>query len=801
MSITIRLGSQILPVVADTTGELNDIVWSSLGPMRGTFSHYKEDLSGADDSNAIRWPRSRPIAIPFPGNLKLNELYWPTLIQHASELWVVIACGQSTADSVIGQLMPAGEMPFVEVTIGMGFQCKMITAGAWQIDQFKRPEIGGAGASPSPYQELIVVCFTDIRYLWRTRLEALTSAAQDDESYAEIVIPSAADLVQDIASDTEDDSTVNWGSLICQETWDHVTPCQMSVSLTKPPLGAWLDAVNIGMGAWPVFVPSNYGRAAFIPHNETYALWASDNETQYRERRFLSPVIRRSPTANINTMLQSSSFPGMLTSVMGMVRLDGIASGNKVLFYTGQQDRIASQSSENHLARAVARAETAFFLNSNATGQSTGVTGTDSAYRDWLKIQNTFRYFAGSFSATRFIASATRPWDRYVGSTPQYGSGSLDRFPPSAWIVRPFGNQLGDGVDINTTDIEEVSWSVEGLPREFPVTWKPASSEVDRVDSGKVGQSFKAYYNRNDQKWYRIPVGVSWPPSQLLSFNYRCEPVRYAFDGSMSYGSEWCESLGNDAWCSPEWMASELFEKGDWITTPCTALITRTSFNSQIAGDTRCWEMIWGAESVSRAGSGSGSGGPGGSGAIVYETDVQCQQGYLTVYRRTVYIIIENGVLRRQPVTGWVFSHYAGCCDCGSGTTEPPSCTGSCIWIYSSGRGWTLVEDNCVGEGDCGCDNPPFAEGLFPTELSESGCYTGTSPQPPAPPDPDPPSGDCVGDCVWVWNGFTNDWELAFYSCRPLNPAVPASCICSPPMRNGDFDGDHERVACSGFTL
>lgn len=195
---------------------------------------------------------------------------------------------------------------------------------------------------------------------------------------------------------------------------------------------------------------------------------------------------------------------------------------------------------------------------------------------------------------------------------------------------------------------------------------------------------------------------------------------------------------------------------------------------------------------------GSGSQADPDSGALIYETDVRCKNGKLEVWRRYVYIILTDGVLSRRQDAGWVFSHYAGCCDCGSGVVEPPTCQGGCLWVWNDQTAlWEYLIDDCSQEiPDCNCDNYPNTIGLFDGEIIEMPCYTGYYPPPPSGSGSGSGAAGCTGTCTYIWSTVAYQWVYQSDNCQEFTNGP--QCVCDPPLQDGTFDGEVRTVNCGG---
>lgn len=622
-------GSKYVPV-ADPTGELNAIVWESMGHLRGSFSHCLDaEAHTQDDSNAVRWPQPRVIPIPRPENLQLNELYWPTLVQHASELWVVLPT--EDAAELADRLKSLSKLRRIDVSF-RGIIYQAYAAGVWILNQHRPDEVMPPGSSV-PAQELVLVCFTDQRIHLRDRLEYINTPLDGGEELLQSSSGASVFGLVGSASLTgvnyQQTSSRRW---IDNQGVSGVVPCRMSAAKVKPIFSVWVDSTNIGLGSWPVFVPRGVsGTLSFVRYFESSALWDSYSSDGPVASTHTSVLARPAKEAventrdSIRTFGPFSSlawtFPGALTSVYGMARRNGLASGNTHLTFVG-----GSQShfpdSRNYLAPPSSRASTAFFSNINTAGQYTGFTGLASVYAEWLAHQNMFRYMASTRPGRKLVvdvggdeATSAASYFGLLGFSS--GSSSVRMFPPSAWIFRPAAvsrvllNKPETFTDLDTTlnsaiEVEEIPWLSGGLPSEFQVTWSSASSGVTWIDSGQVGECHKVYYNFGTGYWYRRPpstLGDTIDNRSVINFTYRCEAVRYLGYSVLTPEQvgelpDWCES--ETLACYPPVFGGYQMEAYYWHQRPCTAMIIRTNRNSPIAGDPLCWEMIWGASFVYR---------------------------------------------------------------------------------------------------------------------------------------------------------------------------------------------------------
>lgn len=645
-------GSIALQAIADPTGELNEAVWKRLGHLRGTLGPLSSVYdSGRDDSVAIRYPNPSTIKIPKPENLQLNELYWPTLLQHASELWVAVAMPDDLVDNIAKVALDGSR---INVSFGSPypnsntpekgiFYCGVL-AGCWFLDQFEKEELFES-SDPQDSKvtpEIAVLCITDDRVNIRDRI---TKTVVPDFSEAGTGPEPLFDVMPTASLVVESSIGTFLKDTISNDTWEYAAACRHTVDIYRPVYSVWSDSVNIGLGCWPVVHPFFAGTEelrighqrtmGFLRHSNLSMVWPSYSDSRSRDAVkadvsfWISQDFVQDARSNITSSrspLSGKRIPFSFTGVAGIIRHEGLAYGNVMLIGTGSEAGTSA-------AYSALPANTSFFLNLGRTESAMGSTADNEKYGQWLDFQNSFRALA-MLAQPRVVAignTVTGSSSSVVASVKDYlaqfeafsewpdAPGGYKRFPPSAWIFRlgmagsidgdlnPDELSYGDQVTYVMT-AEEMPWIITELPKDFPVTWKRQYAGVKWVDAGRVGEYHKIHYNHSTTSWMRpAPVDSTWYANvsdwaDLGALQYRCEAINFVGFSVLSplqvssFGA-FCDLAASA--CQPPIYGSYQSDTYTWYTRKCTAMIARTSHNA-FTTDSRCWEMIWAAEFVYR---------------------------------------------------------------------------------------------------------------------------------------------------------------------------------------------------------
>lgn len=461
MAWELRMEGTTFSCLADPTGELNEIVWSSLGHMRGTVGYNTVEANTTEGASAVRWPQISPIDINRPKDLKLNEWYWPSLHQHPSEVWIAVAGGDNVLTQASAAMSKAVTLAGVNA----------IVMGAWKISTIDKDFPDPGSGESSPFKEIVVMCLSDRRVTYQYRINN-TYASNHGSTWSNSVLMTG-DLAGRIGRYPQADITL--------ETQD-IVPCPRCVYEQEPIFGVWLDSVIMGLGWWPVFRMVSSPQAGAITSHSASA----DNDLA-RTGTHVTPAIGMPTTGTLteqkNKLDNDYVFPGQIVDVNYILRYDKFALGDKPYGFASKQINGGS-STTNSRPRISVAAVTAFFENVDANGYPTGSTGDiENRLKQWMKDINSFR-----------LAASRRPGRTvyYEGLPPDDQS-----IPPSAWIISP----VSADANSNNYVIKELAWPVDCFPHDFPVTWSQSFGGIPWVDSAKIGQVF-TLYAKTDGSWY-----------------------------------------------------------------------------------------------------------------------------------------------------------------------------------------------------------------------------------------------------------------------------------------------------------
>ena len=359
--------------LADPTGELNEIVWSSLGHMRGTVGYNTVEANTTEGASAVRWPQISPIDINRPKDLKLNEWYWPSLHQHPSEVWIAVAGGDDVLTKASAAMSKAVTLAGVNA----------IVMGAWKINTIDKDFPDPGSGESSPFKEIVVMCLSDQRVTYQYRINN-TYPSNFGSTFGRMVLQQG-----DIAGIVG--LYPNLG--VTLETAD-IVPCPRCIYEQEPVFGVWLDAVIMGLGWWPVFsMESDPSIGTITSHSAS-----ADNDlarTGVHVAPALGMPITSSLTDQKNKLDSDYVFPGQIVNVNYMLRYDKMAIGDKPYFESVDESITGGAYTANTRPSITTTAVTSFFVNLGPNGTPTGSTGdlTDRIRR-WMKDVNTFRLAA-----------------------------------------------------------------------------------------------------------------------------------------------------------------------------------------------------------------------------------------------------------------------------------------------------------------------------------------------------------------------------------------------------------------------